>query len=327
LSYIARYFLSAIFGIASALRLFRSQVDHLMGPGTKSARNAIKKITAHGAILAASLIAFGTWASAQNTRELSTAGNAALGPTATDKASIPKQSMTPPSPAAPMRVNWSTSDKPCAHYNDLKKYDLGDIGVKIDVSDPAWAAAFRHALVFWNKVLDVHFHEENNINACALRITDGPLVMFGGGFTAFAQFADLDGFEAKIVVLPQVPLSPAGKYVNAVHEVGHIFDLRHNPDPKSVMYPFIENSSKPREFANAVQYRISQILNLRHILKPRPVLCRYIRSVSKARLDQDDLATLSRNHLMRDGIVPPVKSERAQTELFFPARPQAASAR
>jgi hypothetical protein len=274
--------------------------------------------------LAASLIVFGTWASAQNTRELSTAGNAALGPTATDKPPIPKQNMTPSSPSSPKRVNWSTPDKPCANYNDLKKYDLGDIGVKIDVSDPAWAAAFRRALVFWNKVLDVNFYEEKNINACGLRITDGPLVMFGGGFTAFAQFADLDGFEAKIVVLPQVPLSPAGKFVNAVHEIGHIVDLKHNPDPKSVMYPFIENSSKLRQFANAVQYRVS---HLRHILEPKPVLCRYIASVYKARLDKDDLATLSRNHLMRDGTVPPVKSERAQTEVFGLSRPQAASTR
>ena len=294
-----------------------------MGPGSESARNTIKKIRAHGAILVASLIIFGTWASAQN---ISTAGNAALGPTATDHPPIPKQRLTPSSSSSPMRVNWSTSDKPCAHYNYLKNYDLGNIGVKIDVSDPAWAAAFRRALVFWNKVLDVNFHEEKNINACALHITDGPLVMFGGGFTAFAQFADLDGFEAKIIVLPQVPLSPAGKYVNAVHEIGHIVDLRHNPDPKSVMYPFIENSSKPREFANAVQYRISQILNLRHILKPKPVLCRYIRSVSKARLDKDDLAMLSRNHLMRDGILPPVKSERAQTEVLGLTN-QAANAR
>jgi hypothetical protein len=295
-----------------------------MGPGTESARNTVKKKRAHGAILAASLIVFGTWASAQNTRALSTAGNAALGPTATDKPPIPKQNMTPSSPSSSMRVNWSTSDKPCANYNDLKKYALGDIGVKIDVSDPAWAAAFRRALVFWNKVLDVNFYEEKNINACALRITDGPLVMFGGGFTAFAQFTDLDGFEAKIVVLPQVPLSPAGKFVNAVHEIGHIVDLKHNPDPKSVMYPFIENSSKLRQFANAVQYKVS---HLRYILEPKPVLCRYIASVSKARLDKDDLATLSRNHLMRDGTVPPVKSERAQTEVFGLSRPQAASTR
>jgi hypothetical protein len=298
-----------------------------MGPGTESAPNAARKIKAYRAIFVASLILFGTWAPAQNTRALSTAGNAALGPTATDNPPIPKQNMTPSSPSSPKLVNWSTSDKPCANYNDLKRYALGDIGVKIDVSDPAWAAAFRRALVFWNKVLDVNFHEEKNINACALRITDGPLVMFGGGYTAFAQFTDLDGFEAKIVVLPQVPLSPAGKFVNAVHEIGHIVDLRHNPDPMSVMYPDIENSSKLREFANAVQYKITHTFNLRRILKPRPVLCRYLQIVSKARLDKHDLATLSRSHLMRDGTVPPVKRERAQTEVVGLTRTQAASAR
>jgi hypothetical protein len=298
-----------------------------MGPGTEFALSAIKKIKAYRAILAASLIIFGTWASAQNTRAFSTNGNAALGPTATNNPPISKQNMTSSSPSSPKRVNWSTPDQPCANYNDLKKYALGDIGVKIDVSDPAWAAAFRRALVFWNKVLDVNFHEEKNINACALRITDGPLEMFGGGYTAFAQFTDLDGFEAKIVVLPQVPLRPAGKFVNAVHEIGHIVDLRHNPDPTSVMYPDIENSSKLREFANAVQYRINHLLNLRPILRPKPVLCRYIQSVSKSRLDKHDLATLSKNHLMRDGIVPRVKNERAQTEVFGLTRPQAASAR
>jgi len=298
-----------------------------MGPGTESALSAIKKIKAYRAILAASLLIFGTWASAQNTRALSSAGNAALGPRATSNPPIPIQSMTSSSPSSPKGVNWSTPDQPCANYNDLKKYALGDIGVRIDVSDPAWAAAFRRALVFWNKVLDVNFYEEKNINACALRITDGPLDMFADGHTAFAQFTDLGGFEAKIVVLPQVPLSPAGKFVNAVHEIGHIVDLRHNLDPVSVMYPDIENSSRLREFANAVQYRISHILNLRHILKPKPVLCRYIQSVSKARLDKHDLATLSRNHLMRDGTVPPVKSERAQTEVSGLTQTQAASAR
>lgn len=292
-----------------------------MGPGTESPRSAIKEIKVYRAILVASLIC-GTWASAQNRRAATAAGNASLASTATEIAPIPKQNLTLSPPSLAEGVNWSTPDEPCAKYNDLKKYALGDIGVKIDLSDPAWAAAFRRALVFWNKILDVNFREEQNMNACALRITDGPLAMFGGGYTAFAQFADLDGFEAKIVVLPQVPLSPAGKFVNAVHEIGHVLDLRHNPHPRSVMYPDIENMSWMREFANAVQYRISHLLNLRHVLNRKSFMCPYVESVSKARLDKDDLAVLSRNHLMRDGTVPPVKSEHAQAEGFGLTRPQ-----
>ena len=295
-----------------------------MGPRMESALSAIKEIKVYTAIVVASLIC-GTWASAQNGGSAAAAGNAALAPIATGNASIPKQNLTPSSPFSPKRVNWSTPDEPCARYNDLKKYTLGDIGVKIDVSDPAWAEAFRRALVFWNKILDVNFRVEKNMNACALRITDGPLEMFGGGYTAFAQFADLDGFEAKIVVLPHVPLSPAGKFVNAVHEIGHVLDLRHNPDPRSVMYPDIENISKMREFVNAVQYRVSQILYLRRILHPRSCVCPYVASVSKARLDKDDLAALNRNHLMRDATVPPVKSEHAQTEIVGLTSPQADS--
>lgn len=292
-----------------------------MGPGTESALSAMKEIKVYRAILAASLIC-GTWASAQNRRAAAAGGNAALAPTATDNAPIRKQNLTPLPPTSPI-VNWSTPDEPCAKYKDLKKYALADIGVKIDVSDPAWAAAFRRALVFWNKILDVNFHEQKNINACALRITDGSLWMFEGGYTAFAQSADLDGFEGKIVVLPQVPFSPAARFVNAVHEIGHVVDLRHNPDPRSVMYPDIENMSKLREFANAMQYRISHTLG--HIFNSKSFMCPYVESVSKARLDKDDLAALSRNHLMRDGTVPPVKS--AQTEVSGLTRTQAARAR
>jgi hypothetical protein len=292
-----------------------------MGPGTESALSAIK---VYRAILAASLLC-GTWASAQNRQAAAAVGNAAVAPTVTNKAPIPKQNLTPVPPSAPEAMNWSTPDEPCAKYNDLKKYALGDIGVKIDVSDPAWAAAFRRALVFWNKILDVNFYEEKNIHACALRITDGPPAMFEGNYTAFAQSADLDGFEAKIVVLPQVPFTPSATFVNAVHEIGHVVDLRHNPDPRSVMYPDIGNLSKRREFANAMQYRISH--PLRHIFHPKSFNYPYVESVSNARLDKDDLAALSRNHLMRDGTVPLVKSEHAQTGVSGLTSTQAASAR
>ena len=295
-----------------------------MGPRTESALSAIKEIKIYRAILAVSLIC-GTWASAQNRRAAAAAGNATLAPTTTNKAPIPKQNFTPSPPSSPVAVNWSSPDQPCGKFNDLKKYALGDIGVKIDVSDPAWAAAFRRALVFWNKILDANFHEEKNINACALRITDGPLAMFEGGYTAFAQSADLDGFEAKIVVLPQAPFSPAATFVNAVHEIGHVVDLRHNPDSRSVMYFDIANPSKKREVANAMQYRISH--TLRYIFSPKSFMCPYVESVSKARLDKDDLAALSRYHLMRDGTVPSVKSDHAQTEVSGLTRTQAASAK
>jgi hypothetical protein len=281
-----------------------------MGPGTESAIGMIKQIKVYTAIFAASLIC-GTWASAQNRRAAAAAGNAALAPTATNNAPLPNRNLTSSPPSSPEAMNWSTPDEPCAKYNDLKKYALGDIGVKIDVSDPAWAAAFRRALVFWNKILEVNFHEEKNIHACALRVTDGSLWMFEGGYTAFAQSADLNGFEAKIVVLPQVPCSPAARFVNAVHEIGHVVDLRHNPDPSSVMYPDIENLSEMREFSNAMEYGISH--TLRHIFNPKSFMCPYVASVSKARLDKDDLAALSRNHLMRDGTVPPVKSDPSAT--------------
>jgi hypothetical protein len=58
--------------------------------------------------------------------------------------------------------NWTSSDAPCAKFDDLRKPLIGKIGVKIDTVNP-WADGFRRALRFWNTVLDANFYEETNL--------------------------------------------------------------------------------------------------------------------------------------------------------------------
>jgi len=79
--------------------------------------------------------------------------------------------------------NWTGADEPCAKYDDMRRPVLGDIGVKIDASEP-WVDGFRKALSFWNTVLVANFHEETNLSACAIRIINGGTDILNNGIVA-----------------------------------------------------------------------------------------------------------------------------------------------
>lgn len=133
--------------------------------------------------------------------------------------------------------NWTSADAPCAKYDDLRKTDLGDIGVKIDAVSP-WADTFRRAISFWNTVLDANFHEQTDLNACAVRIINGSDELLEGNIIARSQFPTRDKFRGMIAVWPNAAssLSFDEMYATAIHELGHILGLVHNPNPCSVMY-------------------------------------------------------------------------------------------
>ena len=135
------------------------------------------------------------------------------------------------------RSNWTSTDAPCARYDDLRKPVLGDIGVKIDAAEP-WASEFRRALGFWNTVLAAKFHEEANLDSCAVRIVNaGPDILMNG-IVARSQLTAWDNFRGKIAVSPRAAktMSSAEMYGTAVHEFGHMFGLKHNASSLSVMY-------------------------------------------------------------------------------------------
>ncbi len=133
--------------------------------------------------------------------------------------------------------NWASADEPCANYDDLRRHVLGDIGVKIDASEP-WVNAFRRALSFWNSVLVANFHEETNLNACAIRIINGGPDILNNGIVSRSQITGWDNFRGKIAVSAgaEKEMSSAEMYGAAVHELGHMLGLKHNSNSRSIMY-------------------------------------------------------------------------------------------
>lgn len=160
------------------------------------------------------------------------------------------------------RSNWTTADPPCSKYDDLRSPALGDIGVKIDTTEP-WANAFRRALGFWNTVVAANFHEETNLSECALRIVNGGPDILDGAMVARSQFTDRDNFRGKIVVNPLAAkgLSNAEMYGTAVHEFGHILGLSHNANCHSVMYYLNVNGTEVLDAKDVLA------LSIRHQLR------------------------------------------------------------
>ena len=142
-------------------------------------------------------------------------------------------------------MNWASADAPCAKYDDLRNPVLGDIGVKIDAADP-WADGFRRALHFWNAVLAANFHEETNLNACAVRVVNGGSDILSKAMVARSQLTEWDNFRGKIAVNPGTAraLSSGEMYGTAVHEFGHLLGLKHNASSRSVMYFLNVNGSE-----------------------------------------------------------------------------------
>jgi hypothetical protein len=135
------------------------------------------------------------------------------------------------------RSNWTSTEAPCAKYNEVRESDLGNIGVKIDATEP-WSKGFRGALRFWNTVLAANFHEETNLDSCAIRIINGGPDLLNNATVARSQRTEWDKFRGKIAVNPGAAglMSSAEIYGVAVHELGHMLGLKHNPSSQSIMY-------------------------------------------------------------------------------------------
>jgi hypothetical protein len=133
--------------------------------------------------------------------------------------------------------NWTSADAPCAKYDDLRNPVLGDIGVKIDAAGP-WADGFRRALRLWNSVLAANFHEETNLDVCAIRIVNAGPDVLTNAIVARSQLTEWDNFRGKIAVSQRAAktMSRAEMYATAVHEFGHMLGLKHNASSHSFMY-------------------------------------------------------------------------------------------
>jgi hypothetical protein len=132
-------------------------------------------------------------------------------------------------------ANWAGDFPPCNQRSELLKRDPMNLGVKIATSNPVLAQEFRQALDFWSRVLDMNWHEDDS-SSCAMQLVDGTPAILKTSIVARSQFTEWDNFQGLIAFNPKAPLTNMELYLTAVHEIGHMFGLKHNPSVRSVMY-------------------------------------------------------------------------------------------
>jgi hypothetical protein len=132
-------------------------------------------------------------------------------------------------------TNWAGDFSPCHQRFELLKRENMNLGVKISTSNPALAREFRQALDFWARVVDMSWHEDDS-SSCAMQLVDGTPAILKTSIVARSQFTEWDNFQGWIAFNPKAPLSTTEMYLTAVHEIGHMFGLKHNPSVHSVMY-------------------------------------------------------------------------------------------
>jgi Matrixin len=142
-----------------------------------------------------------------------------------------------PAKAAP---NWVGTYAPCAHHADLLNREHMDLGVRISTANAVLEREFKRAMDFWSEVLDIDWYEVAS-DDCSIQLVDGTPEVFsfdGGCGCAIArsQFPGEPGFQGWVAFNPMLSSTPREMFRNAVHEIGHLFGLHHNPDVSSVMF-------------------------------------------------------------------------------------------
>jgi hypothetical protein len=132
-------------------------------------------------------------------------------------------------------ANWTANYPPCNRHSELLKQGHMDLGVRFATANPSLAVEFRRALNSWAKILDLDWHEDDTQN-CSIELVDGEPSLFEQHMVARSQFPDRLDFQGWIAFKPAQAVSEADLYRVAVHELGHVFGLRHSSNGFSVMY-------------------------------------------------------------------------------------------
>ena len=131
--------------------------------------------------------------------------------------------------------NWTGNYLPCDRHSELLNHSHMELAVRFSTSDRRLEAEFASALDFWATVLDMEWHREDS-RGCSLAVVEGNRGMFEPGQVARAQFPNTPSFQGWIAFNPKFAPDRGEQYFMAVHELGHVFGLAHNPSPSSVMY-------------------------------------------------------------------------------------------
>jgi hypothetical protein len=148
---------------------------------------------------------------------------------------LPFVAVVPASFADQRTTNWIGDFSPCKQHFELLRHEPMNLGVKISTSNPLLGRQFREAMNFWSQVLDMRWHEDASAT-CAVQLVDGTPSILKRTIVARAQFTEWDNFQGWIAFNPHAPLTREEMFLTAVHEIGHMFGLKHNPSSRSVMY-------------------------------------------------------------------------------------------
>ena len=130
---------------------------------------------------------------------------------------------------------WSGNYLPCNQHYELLSQEHKNLGVRFSTSSRGLAPQFMHALDFWSTILDMDWYEEDS-RGCSIAIIDGHDNLFRPAEVARAQFPDSPTFQGWIAFNRKIKLPRHEQYLTAVHEIGHLLGLRHNPNAHSVMF-------------------------------------------------------------------------------------------
>jgi hypothetical protein len=123
----------------------------------------------------------------------------------------------------------------CRSSSELLKHGSMNIGIRFTTSNSKLVVEFENAMNFWTTVIDMHWHAEQS-SLCSLELIDGQSDLFDDSTVAKAHLAQTDESSNWIAFNAKVPFTRGELYLTAIHEVGHLLGLEHNPNVSSVMY-------------------------------------------------------------------------------------------
>jgi len=131
--------------------------------------------------------------------------------------------------------NWSANNSACEGHSVLLEKGHLNLGVRFSTSNPELVTASARELDFWATVLDMEWHEDTS-RGCAIQIIDGHPGLFIRAQVARGQFPNQSGFQGLIAFNPRISLPASEQFFVAVHELGHLLGLSHNPSASSIMF-------------------------------------------------------------------------------------------